>query len=92
MDQTRGRAYECAHVVRVERLCGAGTPSTQTLLVLLCEMLSSLRGSSFSQHAFEGVAYYATGSCVLYRLWVHGQLACVVELCFSVLALLDCCE
>ncbi|MQM08554.1 hypothetical protein Taro_041415 [Colocasia esculenta] len=25
-------------------------------------------------------------------MWVHGQLACVVELRYSVLALLDCCE
>ncbi|MQM03423.1 hypothetical protein Taro_036204 [Colocasia esculenta] len=24
--------------------------------------------------------------------WVRGQLACVMELCYSVLALLDCCE
>ncbi|MQM23124.1 hypothetical protein Taro_056187, partial [Colocasia esculenta] len=46
----------------------------------------------FSQCAPEGVAYYATGSCVLYRLWACGQLACVVELRYSVLVLLGCCE
>ncbi|MQL77288.1 hypothetical protein Taro_009689 [Colocasia esculenta] len=46
----------------------------------------------FSHCAPEGVAYYAIGSCVLYRLWVRGQLACVEELRYSVLALLDCCQ
>ncbi|MQM07622.1 hypothetical protein Taro_040461 [Colocasia esculenta] len=60
MDQTRGRASECAHVARVERLCDDGTPNRRPWLSP--------------------------------TLWVRGQLVCVVELRYSVLALLGCCE
>ncbi|MQL83165.1 hypothetical protein Taro_015649, partial [Colocasia esculenta] len=45
----------------------------------------------FSQCAPEEAAHYDTGSCVLTK-WVRGQLACVVELRYFVLALLDYCE